>query len=178
MLEKRMVLLLINFSIVLSLTKVSRFIISNDINNLKSFDIIREIFGTYLTFDKNAEFSFLPYEIFDIIYYYVFQSDEYLTCKESKININNTEFKAITCGKNILTYFENFNFITAKYAIKFSNEMLFVLKDNLYYLRFVSSRNVEHIVLDKEIINLMNIEFLDNDNFIINNKECYSELKD
>ena len=177
MLEKIIILLLANFSIVLSLTKVSRIIISNNISNLFTYDTKREIFGTYLTFDKNAEFSLVPYEVFNIISSYVFGRED-IICDESKIKKDNIEYEAIVCNEMILSLFENFNFITNKYAIKFTNKMLFVSKDDLYYLRFVSSRNVEHIFLDKELIDLMKIEFRDNDNFVINNKDCYSELKD
>ena len=184
MIKRTIILLLTNFSIVLSLTKVSRVIISNNINKLYFYNTKREIFGTYLTFDKNAEFSFLPYEIFSILSNYIIQSDDIL-CDKSKININNTEYEAFICDKevsgilkeDILYLLENINFITNKYAIKIPHEMLFILKDGSNYLRFVSSRNVEHIVLDKELIDLMNVEFLNNDNFIIHNKECYSDLE-
>ena len=175
MLEKTITLFIINFSIVLSLTKVSRIIISDNINDLYFYDSKRAIFGTYLTFDKNAEFSFLPYEVYDIIYEYAMGKDDFI-CERSKIDINKTEYDAIVCNEAILSFFDNFNFITAKYAIKVPYKKLFISKDNLYYLRFITSRNVEHIVFDKELIDYMDIEFLGDDNFIINNKECYSEL--
>ena len=48
----------------------------------------------------------------------------------------------------------------------------------IYGIRFLSKENHEFIEFGKDLIDIMNIEFKDEKNFIINNKEFINKLED
>lgn len=175
--DKIFLFVLIQISISLPLIPVSKFILSDNVNNMKFYDLRYDITGTYLTFDKEAEFSFLPYEIYSIIENYATGTEE-IDCDAKKIEINGVQYQAFWCGEISLNMFDDINLITEKYSIKIPSSEFFVDYNERKYFRFVSSKNVEHIVLDKVLINFMNIKFLDNDDYIIQNKNCTNEFKD
>ena len=175
--DKILFLILVQVSISLPLIPVSKFILSDNFNDMKFYDLRYDITGTYLTFDQEAEFSFLPYEIYYIIENYATGSEE-VDCTDKKIEINGIQYNAFWCEESSFQMFDDINLITEKYSIKIPSSEFFVVYNEKYYFRFISSKNVEHIVLDKELINFMDIEFLDNDDYIIHNEKCINEFSD
>ena len=172
--DKILFLISIQVSISLPLIPVSKLILCNFVNSIKYYDLRYDITGTYLTFDKEAEFSFFPYEIYNVIKSYAPGIDE-VYCSDKKIDVNETEYTALWCENNPSKLFSDINILTEKYSMKIPSSEMFVIYNGQYYLRFLSSKNVEHIVLDKELISFMNVEFLDNNDYIIHNEKCINE---
>ena len=171
----KLLLLSLQICYISTLIPTLKFIISENLNDLSSIDLRYDTSGMFLDFDNNSEVSFIPYEIYKII------TDKYTNkelCEKKEIVVNDNQYETFWCYPGALGFFRNINLITEKYAIKISSSSLFIYKDDNYYFRFVSSRNVENFIFGKKLINLMKIEFLDNDDFIINNKECIHQFED
>ena len=161
---------------ILSLIPVLKIIITDNLNKLNFFHLMYDTSGIFLDFYNDSEFSFIPYEIYKIIF------SKYVTdvypCEGKKIVINENEYESFWCYPGGMGFFRNWYLITEKYAIKIDSSKLFILKNDNYYFRFVSSRNVENIVIDKKLSDLMEVEILDNDDFIINNVDYIHQFDD
>ena len=173
---KTFFLLMFQLSNILSLIPITKIIIGGDLKSLNRYNLRYDASGIFLKFDFDSEISFLPYEIYKIIITDYVLSD-YIPCDEKKIVVNGNEYETFRCDPSGLNLFTNFYLITEKYAIKINYENLFTLIDNEYYFRFVSLRNVENIVIDKNLCDLMKVK-LDNDDFIIYNETFVYQFED
>ena len=77
---------------------------------------------------------------------------------------------------------ETIHFILEEKGITIPIQQLFVLKDeeaHLYSFRFLAKEEEENIIFGKDLIELMNIDFKDNNqNFVINNDDYISKIED
>ena len=169
-------LLLLQFTGILSLIPVIKIVSSNNLMNLNSYNLRYDMTGIYLKFDFDSEMSFLPYEVYQIIVSEY--SSEYVPCEQKNINFDGKEFEAFWCDREGIAFFSNLNLITEKYVIKINAADLFTVIDNEYYFRFISSRNIENIVIDKNLSDLMKVELLDNDDFTIHNETFIYQFGD
>ena len=173
---KILFLLSLQLCYILSLIPVIKIIITDNLNEFYSFDLRYDTSGIFLDFDNDSELSFIPYEIYKII------ENKYINdvyaCEGRKIVINNNEYEGFICYSGALSFFKNWYLITEKYVIKIKSSKLFVLKDEYYFFRFVSSRNVENIIIDKQLSDSMKVELLGNDDFIIHNEEYIYQFED
>ena len=48
----------------------------------------------------------------------------------------------------------------------------------VYYFRFLTKKDQENIIIGKDLIDLMDITFIDDTNFIINNKSFVTNVKE
>ena len=76
--------------------------------------------------------------------------------------------------------FETTHFILENFGISIPAKYFLVTTEEhqIYGIRFFSKENQEFIEFGKDLIDIMNIEFKDEKNFIINNKEFITKLED
>ena len=164
---------------------IHKFIITNDLNhsnisniNLKEyFHFSLDVKGVGIIFEKSSNVSLIPYHLFKqikkILDVYSSDSNSYILDKEN-------DYKEI-----IIFYFLNnnfsFNLILEKIGITFPNDVLFYRpKDeiNKNYFIFLTKENQENIIFGKNLIDLMKIEFDNDEDFIINNNDFVTHLEE
>ena len=158
-----------------------KIIIIKDINEMKSEKknlnyYYLESKGIGITFNKNSDVSVIPMNLFqDIITYYKISNDFVLDKIE---NIQNG-YKQFLILESIRPR-ETIHFIIKDYGITIPlNQLFYSIEDEedfVYYFRFLSKEDQENIIIGNDLIQLMNITFIGNDNFIINNNEFISKL--
>ena len=130
--------------------------------------------GLLLTFDPNSNISKIPWQIeFEISngFYSVIEGSEPFEIQKEN------GYKALVSGFYIDYCFPAVNFILADKAITIPSKYLF--KKNQYYeFIFLFHEKQEKIVIGKDLIDLMNVEFVSDNDFIIHNKEFVIKVKD
>ena len=162
---------------ILSLPKyeVHRIILNDDINNMEktSYQFFHK--GMILTFDPNLNYSLIPLQIENEMkngfYSIVEFSDPY------EIDVDNGN-KALITHIYDPVCFSAINFILDDKGIKIPNEFLFKKKNNVYEFIFLMKENQNKIIFGKDLIDLMKIEFIDDNKFIIKNKTFEISLND
>ena len=164
---------------------IHKFIITNNLNhsnisniNLKEyFHISLDVKGVGVIFDNNSNMNLIPYHLFKqikkILDLYSPDSNSYILNKEN-------DYQEI-----VIFYFLNnifsFNLILEKIGITFPNDVLFYRpKDeiNKNYFIFLTKENQENIIFGKNLIDLMKIEFYNDEEFIINNNDFITHLEE
>ena len=164
---------------------IHNFIITNNLNhsnisniNLKEyFHISLDVKGVGVIFDNNSNMNLIPYHLFKQIKktldLYSPDSNSYILNKEN-------DYQEI-----VIFYFLNnifsFNLILEKIGITFPNDVLFYRpKDeiNKNYFIFLTKENQENIIFGKNLIDLMKIEFYNDEEFIINNNDFITHLEE
>ena len=164
---------------------IHKFIITNDLNpsnisniNLREyFHFSLDVKGVGIIFDKNSNMNLIPYHLFKqikkILDIYSPDSNSYIINKENGYQ------------EIVIFYFLNnnfsFNLILEKIGITFPNDVLFYRpKDevNKNYFLFLTKENQENIIFGKNIIDLMKIEFDNDEEFIINNNDFITHLEE
>ena len=149
----------------------------SNINLKEYFYFSLDVKGVGIIFDKNSNVSLIPYYLFKqikkILDVYSPDSNSYILDKEN-------DYKEI-----IIFYFLNnnfsFNLILEKIGITFPNDVLFYRpKDeiNKNYFIFLTKENQENIIFGKNLIDLMKIEFDNDEDFIINNNDFVTHLEE
>ena len=160
-----------------------KLVITHDINKFKLDDKFKDFYfepkGVRIIFDKNSDISLMPMQIFYEIYkFYEVAHDELIY----KIEI----IKGISQYLIIdsLKPYETIHFIFEDFGITIPyNELFFDKKDEeedgfVYYFRFYSNKEQENIIIGKDLIELMNITFIDDNNLVINNKKYISKIEE
>ena len=131
--------------------------------------------GVGIIFDYNSEINLIPNHLFRQIKRIMNMSiiDIYsIIAKKYEIYEELLIFGEIN---NIISY----HFITEKIGITIPIDYLFNRTNfEEFAFIFLTQENQENIVIGKNLIDLMKIEFNDNGDFIINNKEFISDVKD
>ena len=172
-------LLIIIELILLSISQTSKVfplykvILSGNINNLDTqsntiFNVFINIKGMGITFDQDSDVNIIPLHLFrqiekyyrdcyaDVLYFYNRFKDDYI----------------ILILSDYWEELEVVHFIMEDRGISFPLNELFK-KDNEkdeYNFLFLGKENQEHIVIGKNLINTMGIEFKNND-YIIHNED-------
>ena len=164
-----------------SLISLYKIFLSENITHLEiinNYNINLDSKGVALIFDNSSDINLIPMNIFNQIYNFY-----YSTYDDIKVYINHlpngyNEFEIISN----LNRYESIHFILKEFGISFPLHEFFVTKNEIrhqYILRFLSKESQENIIFGKDLIQSMNISFLDNsDNFFINNREFILTIND
>ena len=146
-----------------------------EINYLYNFRL--NVKGNGIIFNDNSDFSIMPMYIFEEIYKFYRGNYDDIIINIEKLENDYSELTMVSS----LYHLETLHFIFREMGITIPLEQLFVLKDeenHLYSFRFFSKENVENIIFGKDLIELMDINFYDNNqNFKINNEEYISKIE-
>ena len=164
-----------------SIIPIYKLLIAGDLNNFRSSELYNfcyETKGVGLIFNNNSDISVMPKQIFTFINRYY---DLAYNSLIGQIEIMpNGYYQYILIESNRPP--ETIHFILKDMGITFPlKELFFSLEDEedfVYYFRFLSKDDQENIIIGKDLIELMDIKFIDNDNFIINNKDYISNVKE
>ena len=169
------------FSQISSNCTLYKLIITKDINKFKLDSRYKHFYfetrGVGIIFDNSSDISLIPMQIFYEIYkFYEIAHDEFLQ-KIELLSNGNSQYIIIESLKPT----ETIHFILKDIGIKIPYKELFFSKkeeeDFVYYFRFFSNEEQENIIIGKDLIELMNITFVDN-NFVINNKDYIAKIED
>ena len=149
------------------LNQIHRIIMNDNLTNMEKSGYQFSHKGMILAFDPSLNYSLIPFQIENEIkngfYIIVEFSDPY------EKDIGNGFQVLITHIFNPIC-FPSVNFILDDRAIKIPTEFLFRKKD-AYEFIFLMKQNQDKIIFGKDLIDLMNIEFINNNNdFVIHNK--------
>ncbi len=140
-----------------------------DIKNYYYFFYSLNTKGVGIIFDYDSEINLIPYQFFPqikkIIDVWLIDSYSFIGDKEN----NYKELYFFGYMNDIIS----FHFITDNIGITIPNDILFPkISDSIgrFTFCFLSKENQDNIIIGKTLIDLMKIQFLENNQFIINNK--------
>ena len=171
------------FSIVSLIQKISsypiyevhRIIINDNLNNMEKATYQFSFKGMILTFDPSLNYSLIPIQIENEIKNGFYTIVEYSEPYEKDIG---NGFQALITHIYDPICFSAINFILDDKGIRIPKEYFFRKKD-VYEFIFLMKENQDKIIFGKDLIDLMEIEFINNNNdFIIHNKDFVINLMD
>ena len=169
-----------SFSQITQIIPLYKLLIAGDINKLKEkekYNICIKPKGVGIIFNKTSEISIMPEQLFyEITKYYHVVYD--LIDKVETTKNGYSLYLIIEC----LRPDETIHFILKDMGITIPLKTLFYDNDEdegmVYYFRFLTKKDQENIIIGKDLIDLMDITFIDNTNFIINNKNFITNVKE
>ena len=169
-----------SFSQITQIIPLYKLLIAGDINKLKEkekYNICIKPKGVGIIFNKTSEISIMPEQLFyEITKYYKVVYD--LIDKVEQTKNRYSLYLIIEC----LRPDETIHFILKDMGITIPLKTLFYDNDEdegmVYYFRFLTKKDQENIIIGKDLIDLMDITFIDNNNFIINNKSFITNVKE
>jgi len=180
--------LFIHSSLTLNIYEIYNYIITNNINHTNvtsEEDIISKRYyyytlntkGVGLVLDYNSEKNFIPYfllrQIKRILGFKISECYSYFNKTEEgyeELIIYSFKNKTIS-----------FHMITQNFGITIPNEILFPnveSKNGINRFLFYSEKDKENIIFGKNLIDLMNIQIKSNGEFIINNSDFLTKIKE
>ena len=157
--------------------EIFKIILSNDINNLDSHSYKFNTKGARLVINPDSQFSIMPIQLATIIEkgFNTYYNSIYDSLHENGNGYYNL--------KTPIFFEENFpsiNIILKKYGIFIPNKYFFEAKEVYYDFIFLISLNMENgdIIIGKDLIDLMQIEIINENEFKINNEEFKIKLND
>ena len=156
---------------------VKKIILTDDLNRFGLPNNIRldiQPLGFGITFNNYSNISLIPYNLFRTIYNFYKGFEDILTVLKKDEDGN----QEIIIYANIYYGFETFHFILENFGISIPVKYYLIEKeeDQKYGIRFLTNENQEFISFGKDLIELMDIEFIDDYNFIIYNDEFISKM--
>ena len=148
----------------------------NKMNSEYSLKCNLQSIGYEVFFNYNSNISLIPINLFtDIKSFFKSYDDIY---SQTKYYENGTQEFIIYA--NLLYGFETIHFIFENFGISIPLKYFLVEKEETekYGIRFLTSENQENITFGKDLIDLMEIEFKDEKNIVINNEEFISKMDD
>ena len=159
-------LTLFKYSFLFPIYQVHRIIMNDNLKDMEKASYQFTHKGIVLTFDPNLNHSLIPIQIENEIKNGFYTIVEFSEPYEKEIG--NGYQVLITHIFNPIC-FPAVNFILDDRAIIIPTEFLFKKKD-VYEFVFLMKENQDKIVFGKDLIDLMNIEFIGDNNFVIHNK--------
>jgi hypothetical protein len=166
-----------------SIIPVKKILITDDVKTLSISRISKynlNSVGFGIKFDNTSNVSYVPYNLFrDIAYTFKFIEDSNPTIK--KMN----GIQELTVKTNYFYGFEIIHFILENIGITIPLKYYFIKKETRkdnddeeqeYGMVFLTKEDQEYIIFGKNLIEPMNMEFKDENNFIIYNDEFISKL--
>ena len=170
------------FSQVSTIFPLKKLIITQNIKDFKLDDraknnYLEETKGVGIIFNNDSEISIMPKQIFHYIYkFYEIVHDEIF-----KIESLSNGYKQLLLIESNRPN-EKVHLILEDIGITFPMKYLFIDKeeeeDFVYFFRFLTNEEQENIIIGKDLIELMNITFIDNNKLIIDNREFISEVEE
>ena len=157
---------------------VKKIIFTNNIKDLfsaKNIQINFESKGYGILFNDKSNISLIPYNLFlDIYNYFFHEEDISIKIKKHENGIEEILINAYVEGDD----FETTHFILENFGISIPVKYFLVNTEEyqIYGIRFLSKKDQEYIEFGKDFIEVMNIEFKDEKNFVINNEEFITKL--
>ena len=160
-----------------SIFPVNKIILTKDLNKLYLTTNIRcdiESKGYGIIFNNNYNISLIPYNLFKRIKDYFYNDESILV--NSYTYENKTQ--ELILYANLYYGFETIHFIFEDYGITIPLQYFLIEKDETqkYGLRFLTVENQEYIIFGKDLIELMDIEFIDKNHINIKNDEFISKM--
>ena len=166
-----------------SIFSVKKILITDDVKTLSiskiSYYNLNSV-GFGIKFDKTSNVSYVPYNLFmDIAYTFKFIEDSNPTIK--KLN----GIQELTVKTNYFYGFEIIHFILENIGITIPLKYYLIKKktqkdnddeEQEYGMVFLTKEDQEYIIFGNTLIEPMNMEFRDENNFIIHNDEFISKL--
>ena len=169
-----------SFSQITQIIPLYKLLIAGDINKFKEkekYNICLKPKGIGIIFNQTSEISIIPEQLFyEITKYYQVAYD--LIDKLEQTRNGYSLYLIIEC----LRPDETIHFILKDMGITIPLKVLFYDNDEdegmVYYFRFLTKKDQENIIIGKDLIDLMDITFIDNNNFIINNKSFVTNINE
>ena len=169
-----------SFSQITQVIPLYKLLIAGDINKFKEKEKYNTCFkpkGVGIIFNKTSEISIMPEQLFyEITKYYQVVYDLIDKVEPTKNGYN--LYLIVEC----LRPDETIHFILKDMGITIPLKTLFYDNDEdegmVYYFRFLTKKDQENIIIGKDLIDLMDITFIDDTNFIINNKSFVTNVKE
>ena len=164
-----------------SIIPVYKIMLAKDLNHLDKNPYLNwelDSKGIGIIFDKTSKESYIPMSLFERIELFYQIYDDML--QQTKKYENKT--RELIVYANLERGYEDIHFALEFIGISIPLKYLFVDKGEQfeekrrYGLRFLTRENQEHIIFGKDLIEIMDIEFKDENNFIICNKEFVSKI--
>ena len=166
-----------------SIIPVKKILITDDVKTLSISRISKynlNSVGFGIKFDNTSNVSYVPYNLFrDIAYTFKFIEDSNPTIKK----MNGTQ--ELTIKTNYFYGFEIIHFVLENIGITIPLKYYLIKKETRkdnddeeqeYGMVFLTKEDQEYIIFGKNLIEPMNMEFKDENNFIIHNDEFISKL--
>ena len=151
---------------------IKKIFLTEDINRIDStkspkYDL--DSIGYGITFNNTSNISLIPLTLFQNIKVF-YKSYEDIVVDETEIQNGNKEMILYV---NIDYGLETLFFIFENFGISIPLKYFLIEKDmrQKYGIRFQTNAKQEYITFGKDLIDIMDIEFNDNYNLIINNEE-------
>ena len=170
------------FSQISSIIPIYKIILTEDISHLEinnNYNFRLKIKGNGIIFDNNSDINVMPMHIFNEMYnfYHEHYIDDTIS-KIEKLSDGYNEFEIVSS----FSRYETIHFILKDIGITIPLNELFIPKNianNLYSFRFLGKEDQENIIIGKDLIKLMDVDFKENENnFVIKNKTFISNVKD
>ena len=169
-----------SFSQITQIIPLYKLLIAGDINKFKEkekYNICLKPKGIRIIFNQTSEISIIPEQLFyEITKYYQVAYDLIDKLEQTR---NGYSLYLIT---ECLRPDETIHFILKDMGITIPLKILFYDNEKdegmVYYFRFLTKKDQENIIIGKDLIDLMDITFIDNNNFIINNKSFVTNVKE
>ena len=169
-----------SFSQITQIIPLYKLLIAGDINKFKEkekYNIFIKPKGVGIIFNQTSEISIIPEQLFyEITKYYQVAYD--LIDKLEQTRNGYSLYLIIEC----LRPDETIHFILKDMGITIPLKILFYDNEEdegmVYYFRFLTKKDQENIIIGKDLIDLMDITFIGNNNFIINNKSFITNVKE
>ena len=166
-----------------SIIPVKKILITDDVKTLSISRISKynlNSVGFGIKFDNTSNVSYVPYNLFrDIAYTFKFIEDSNPTIKK----MNGTQ--ELTIKTNYFYGFEIIHFVLENIGITIPLKYYLIKKETKkdnddeeqeYGMVFLTKEDQEYIIFGNNLIEPMNMEFRDENNFIIHNDEFISKL--
>ena len=170
------------FSQISTIFALKKLIITQNIKDFKLIEryknYLEETKGVGIIFKNDSEISIMPKHLFNntIKFYEIAHYDIIY-----KIESLSNGYEQLLLIESLAPY-ERIHLILEDIGITFPIKYLFYSleeeEDFVYFFRFLTKDDQENIIIGKDLIELMNITFLGNNKFVINNKDFISEVED
>ena len=174
-------LLYLSFSKKSSIIPLYQIILTENISHLEInnlYNLRLHLKGVGIIIDNNSDVNLIPMHIFSEIYKFYRDNYDDIYAEIEILTNGYHKFRMISS----LYQLETVHFILKEFGIIIPLNELFIPTNETeheYALRFLSKEEQENIIFGKDLIECMEIDYLENDyNFVVNNKSFLIDLEE